>query len=453
MEYDALIIGAGMAGLGAGIRLAHYGKKVCILEQHNISGGLNSHYAKDGYRFDVGLHAMTNFADKKTKQAPLNKLLRQLRISYDDLDIVEQNYSKISFPNIELEFSNDVTLLDSEINKYFPHCIDQYIKLKKHVLAYDELSLNSSYISSREVVQSFIKDPLLVNMIFCPLMYYGSACENDMDYSQFCIMFKSIFMEGFCRPQIGVRHLLRILNKRYKESGGTIKLATTVKKILSEKEKAYAVELENGEIIKAKKIFSSAGLNETMSMTTQNKKYPYGQLSFVESILIVDKLPTQKSTITFFNKSEEFEYKCPKDKLVDYNSGVICYPNHFKFTDKPLNQKIIRITNLANYSLWRDLSKKQYEIEKEKFINKQIKIIKQIQKQNFEITYKDSFTPLTVKKFTLHKNGAIYGSPHKVKDGKTQYKNLYIIGTDQGFLGIVGALLSGISMANLYGLR
>ena len=40
-HYDVVIIGAGMSGLAAGIRLAHFGKKVCIFERHNAVGGLN----------------------------------------------------------------------------------------------------------------------------------------------------------------------------------------------------------------------------------------------------------------------------------------------------------------------------------------------------------------------------------------------------------------------------
>ena len=99
MKYDVIIIGAGMSGLAAGIRLAYYGKSVCILEKHAISGGLNSHYSKDGRRFDVGLHALTNFVEKGVnKQAPLSKLLRQLKIPYDELDLVEQGHSAIEFP-------------------------------------------------------------------------------------------------------------------------------------------------------------------------------------------------------------------------------------------------------------------------------------------------------------------------------------------------------------------
>ena len=68
MKYDAIIIGAGMSGLAAGIRLAMYDKKVCILEQHVISGGLNSYYQRRDPRgglieFDVGLHALTNYIE------------------------------------------------------------------------------------------------------------------------------------------------------------------------------------------------------------------------------------------------------------------------------------------------------------------------------------------------------------------------------------------------------
>ena len=42
--YDTIIIGAGMSGLAAGIRLAHFDQRVCILERHSAIGGLNSFY-------------------------------------------------------------------------------------------------------------------------------------------------------------------------------------------------------------------------------------------------------------------------------------------------------------------------------------------------------------------------------------------------------------------------
>ena len=54
MRYDAIIIGAGMSGLAAGIRLAMFDKRVVILERHYVWGGLNSFYQFKGRQFDVG---------------------------------------------------------------------------------------------------------------------------------------------------------------------------------------------------------------------------------------------------------------------------------------------------------------------------------------------------------------------------------------------------------------
>jgi phytoene dehydrogenase-like protein len=62
----------------------------------------------------------------------------------------------------------------------------------------------------------------------------------------------------------------------------------------------------------------------------------------------------------------------------------------------------------------------------------------------------DTFTPRTIERFTGHINGAVYGAHPKHRDGRTPVKNLFVCGTDQGYLGIVGALLSGVSMVNYH---
>ena len=61
--------------------------------------------------------------------------------------------------------------------------------------------------------------------------------------------------------------------------------------------------------------------------------------------------------------------------------------------------------------------------------------------------------PKTIRRFTWHDNGAVYGAPHKQLDGATHLPNLHLCGTDQGFVGIVGSILSGISRANQHCLR
>src|SRR5690606_30470571 len=188
MKYDAIVIGAGMSGLAAGIRLAMFDKKVLILEKHTIPGGLNSYYQrrnfdKGGIRhFDVGLHALTNFIKKGEKGKPFSKLLKQLRLSYDDFKLCPQTYSKIAFPEVTLKFSNEFELLESEVHKNFPKEIDNFNKLVERVKNFNELDLSLGYESSRAVLKSILKDELLLEMILAPLLIYGSAWEDDMDF-------------------------------------------------------------------------------------------------------------------------------------------------------------------------------------------------------------------------------------------------------------------------------
>ena len=61
--------------------------------------------------------------------------------------------------------------------------------------------------------------------------------------------------------------------------------------------------------------------------------------------------------------------------------------------------------------------------------------------------------PLTIRRFTGHENGAIFGAAEKRYDGTTHLQNLFVCGNDQGLVGIIGTILSGISIANRYLLR
>ncbi len=459
MSYDVIIIGAGMSGLAAGIRLAYYGKKVCILEKHYRVGGLNSFYSRDGHKFDVGLHAMTNYVPEGTKSTPLPKLLRQLKLKVEDFALCQQRVSMVKFPGKTLRFNNNLDFFVQDVVDSFPAQADNFQKLLKTISEYDALALDAKPISAREVVGSTVSDPLLVDMIFCPLMYYGNAQENDMDFGQFVIMFNSIFCEGFARPQAGVRQVLDVLVKKFHDHGGELRVRCGVQNIQVANGKVESVLLDNGEALTADRIISSAGYVETMRLLSDydpvRVKPDVGRLSFVEFIMVLDRELAETgydTTIIFFNNSDKFSYRRPDD-LVDVSSGVICCPNNFYF-ESPLPEAMIRVTNMANFDLWNKLEQEEYEAQKAAWLETSLKeVVKFVPDFRDSIIYTDVFTPKTIHRFTGHLNGAVYGTPSKVKTGRTHLENLFICGTDQGFLGIVGAMLSGISMANLHVLQ
>jgi phytoene dehydrogenase-like protein len=451
-NYDTIIIGAGMSGLAAGIRLAMFDQKVCILERHKVPGGLNSYYERLDRKLDVGLHAMTNFARQGERGRPLTKLLKQLRIPYGKLELSQQHFSRIAFPEQKLSFSNDPLLLAEEIEKTFPDQKDNFARLLDIVKNFDDVNLNNQYQSAKAKVREIISDERLLEMIFCPLLIYGSAWENDMDFSQFIIMFKSIYLEGFSRPKNGVRAIINLLIERYIKLGGELRLGVGIKKIDTENGVVKSVILDNGEIIQSNKVMSSIGLPETMNIVSEKQECPtVGSMSFTETILFFDKKPSDegiKDTIIFFNDSNKYNYQKPQT-LCDYRSAVICFPNNFGYDD--YNEGVVRVTFIANFDKWNELDRTTYLLKKKEVCNESLAVIAKIFPEfKANLLYHDVFTPRTIMRYTGHNKGAVYGSTQKARDGRTGIKNLFICGTDQGFLGIVGAMLSGISMANLH---
>ena len=108
---------------------------------------------------------------------------------------------------------------------------------------------------------------------------------------------------------------------------------------------------------------------------------------------------------------------------------------------------------MANYAQWKELSREEYDIKKEQVGESALKLIKtMVPRFDGKVLFKDIVSPLTIERYTWHLNGTVYGSIDKTRDGTTKVSGLFIIGTDQGFLGIIGSILSGISMANLHGL-
>lgn len=460
MNYDAIVIGAGMSGLAAGIRLAMFDKKVVVLEKHSIPGGLNSYYQRRNFdkggirQFDVGLHALTNFIKKGEKGKPFSKLLKQLRLSYDDFKLCPQTHSKISFPGVELRFSNEFEMLATEVAEKFPHEIDNFNKLVERVRGFDELNLNQSYSSSRETLKQFITDDLLTEMILCPLLIYGSAWEDDMDFAQFVIMFKSLYFEGFSRPEGGVRTIIGLLMRKLEEVGGEIRFKAAVSEIISQGGVATGVKV-NGEELRAPVILSSIGYPETVKLAVPIEAAPrVGAMTFLESIFVFDKkipLETNGSTIVFHNNAKEYAYRPARDYF-DPASAVVCFPDNYE-THKRDGEGTVRVTYMANYHQWRELNREGYSTMKDKVADTALELVKKLTPGfDGKVLFRDIFSPTTIENYTWHLNGTVYGSIDKTRDGRTPMKNLFIIGTDQGFLGIVGSMLSGISMANLHGL-
>jgi phytoene dehydrogenase-like protein len=158
----------------------------------------------------------------------------------------------------------------------------------------------------------------------------------------------------------------------------------------------------------------------------------------------------------FFNDSERFHWRKPQDDLCDVRTGVICSPNNFLYDPRfgELPDNLMRITVLANFDHWNSLDEGAYQLQKLRWFDRITEsAVRFVPDYRRYVIDTDMFTPKTIRRFTWHENGAVYGAPEKHLDGRTHLANLFVCGTDQGFVGIIGSIISGITIANRYLLR
>jgi hypothetical protein len=132
---------------------------------------------------------------------------------------------------------------------------------------------------------------------------------------------------------------------------------------------------------------------------------------------------------------------------------VICSPNNFQYPpeDGKLPEGVIRITAIANFDRWSAAQREdQYRLE---VLRPGSTGQPPPRSVSCPISAGRSSIPTcsrrrTIRRFTWHDNGRRLRAPEKRFDGSTHLGNLFLCGTDQGYVGIIGSIVSGIAMAN-----
>ncbi|MBP5638035.1 MAG: NAD(P)/FAD-dependent oxidoreductase [Victivallales bacterium] len=447
----AIVIGAGLSALSAAIRLSHYGWHVKVFERHVVPGGLNSYYFRNGREYDVGLHAMTNIGRAGERSAPLNILLRQLRISRDAFELREPRQCDISFPDVTLHFCNDISMLLESIDEQFPADAENFRAFVRRIREMNPFVTDRGLMPTRSVLAESFSEPLLREMLCCPVMGYGNPMSHEMDFRQFCIIFRGLFLEGMGRPAKGMKAVLDCLVERMDENGAQLELGCGIRSICHDGKRVTGVVDDSGKTHDADMYLTCIGLPETAcllsspveGMSNEN----LGKMAYAEVLFELNCQPAQigmKESIVFWNGRDTFDYY-PSEQAFTEDSRIICVPENFD----GIKSKEVRVTLKASPTYWYTCASDDYHSSKKAAISS----AKAFMEQKYPgfsnaVVREEMYTPRTFTRFTSRLNGAIYGIENKQWDGRSPLENLRLIGTDQGYLGIVGALMSGVSMAN-----
>ncbi|MBP6817029.1 MAG: FAD-dependent oxidoreductase, partial [Burkholderiaceae bacterium] len=76
--WDAIVIGSGIGGLAAAAALAKRGRRVLVLEQHSVAGGLTQTFQRQDWTFAPGVHYLGGVGPQRGPEGQFGRLLAWL---------------------------------------------------------------------------------------------------------------------------------------------------------------------------------------------------------------------------------------------------------------------------------------------------------------------------------------------------------------------------------------
>ncbi|MDL2233472.1 NAD(P)/FAD-dependent oxidoreductase [Ruminococcaceae bacterium OttesenSCG-928-L11] len=274
-RYDAIVIGAGNGGLAAGATLAKSGKKVCLLERHNIPGGCGTSFRRGRFEFEVALHQLSAVGTVEDP-GPTMQIFNALGIMDKlDISIIDSLYRVVLPGKLDVTMPTDVEEAIACLSERFPQYADNIRDFYKLAfgLMKEGLSITSAkpedataenfplYFkyamkTSQEVLDDFFPDKELQLCLNGYWFFMGvSPAILPFYILALCI---GIYMKY--KPQYpvgGSQMISQALADVIRENGGTLRFNCGAKRILLENGKAVGVETENGDKLFANVVVSN----------------------------------------------------------------------------------------------------------------------------------------------------------------------------------------------------
>ena len=261
-----VVVGAGLAGLSAALRLAGAGRKVTVLERENVPGGRNGLLKKDGYSFDTGPSVLTmpslindafNCVGEDMKDwlelTPLTPLYRAFYADGSQLDVhadtnemeaeIAKHISSSEAAGYRRYVEFVTKLYKYEMNDFIDRNIDSPFNLLTPNLA--RLIALGGFRRLSPKVNQFMKDPRLQKVYSFQAMYAGVSPQQALAIYAVIAYMDSV--NGVFFPKGGMHAVPRALAAAAEKHGVVFKYNTTVTNVEVSNGRAKAVITEAGE--------------------------------------------------------------------------------------------------------------------------------------------------------------------------------------------------------------
>ncbi len=299
-EYDAVVIGAGNGGLMAALTLAKKGKKVLLLERHNVPGGFATSFVRGRFEFEASLHELCDFGTEGN-EGGLRALFRELGV-LDKLSFVTVGEA---YRAITLDTGEDYSMpfgVEAYIDKMEEYCPGSRESMETFFALADETAAAVAYLGEArgkpdtEVLKSkypnfmrtasypvdkvlkAIKMPEKAQRILGVYWSYLGAGTDHLSFTHYAIMTRLYIKLGAQIPTTRSHGISMALADEILASGGDIWYQSEVVKLLTSEGHVSGVRLADGTEIKTRHVISNAMPHNVYGRMVEKKDIPENQI-------------------------------------------------------------------------------------------------------------------------------------------------------------------------------
>lgn len=257
-----VVIGAGIAGLVASIKLLKKKHQVVLIEKNQRVGGLCTGYTFNGHYIDCCLHWLMGTQEGNS----INKVWQETGALGKDVKIISlPTLGSIEYQGTTVTFYRDLDKAEEEWIKISPideKAIHTFFTAVKHVGSLMDfvlsnkrkgkvkiLDLIKSLPDSAHIIKSMkqSREEYAQNFTHPAIRFAIKNCQTGYNNMFFFFDLYGIFAKGNADvPEGGALYMVQRMKDKFLSMGGKLVLGTEAQEILVKDEKAYLVKTNNG---------------------------------------------------------------------------------------------------------------------------------------------------------------------------------------------------------------
>jgi len=452
-EYDAVVIGSGLAGMTAANVLGRAGRRVLLVEQHYKLGGMATWFKRPGgHIFDISLHGfpfgMVKSCRRYWTEEIADSIVPLKGIRFDNpMFSLTTSYNREDF----------TTLLTTQFG-IPPENVTGFFDTARGMNFYDD-----QQTTTRELFDRFFPGREdVIRLLMEPITYANGSTLEDPAIT-YGIVFSNFMSKGVYTYEGGTDRLIELMQADLVKSGVDVRIKCDAQKIQVENGRISGVTI-NGRTIKCRAVVSNSNLKFTIFGLVGENQFGKQFLDDARSVRLNnsstqvymalkpdERIDESTGDLLFSSTAPLFRTELLLSRDITSRTFSFYYP-HTRPQGRP-RCLIVSSTN-ANYSDWAKLSQEEYEASKRDLIETTLVALdKYVPNIRERVDHVEAATPKTFEHYTHHVAGASFGTKFEglavSRSLPEQIRGLYHAGSVGIIMsGWLGAINYGVIVAN-----